>query len=65
MTDTLEDDVDRLLDRIGTLRQEVQDIGYAALAAEPTRACFQSVSGLLDGLNALESLLSLRVLHDD
>ena len=53
--------VDRheLLDRIGVLRHQIrEEIGAAALMAEPTKACDRLVSGLLDNLNGLEALLS-------
>jgi hypothetical protein len=48
--------VDRhaLLDRIGALRVYIhEEIGAAALMAEPTKVCARLISDLLDGLNGL------------
>jgi hypothetical protein len=52
--------VDRreLLERIGALRADLrEEIGAAALMAEPTKTCARRVSDLLDSLNGLEVLL--------
>jgi hypothetical protein len=48
-----------LLTRIEVLREQVRELGIAALAAERTKACDRAVSGLLDSLNALAAILSV------
>ena len=57
--------VDRhdLLERLEALRQHTEEIGAAALMAEPTKACDRLISGLLDSLNSLEALLSRPILR--